>query len=120
MRVPDCARTAIALAAIFPSALLAQSQWSCPDDGSTIVVTNAGSADKSYVFQQSALNIHDSSLEIRVVTRNAEGVITEVHQTIPWNYGTDPTVVVAPGRSIEIRDPQDDDKKPGQGTYREK
>ncbi|MCK5943772.1 MAG: hypothetical protein KAI24_17440 [Planctomycetes bacterium] len=99
--------------------LSAQSAWACPDDGQTIAVANAGTTDKSYEFKQTARVGYDNSLQIRVVTLDANGDVTEVHTTIPWNFGTNPTIVVQPGRAIQIVDPTDADTRTGLGTYQE-
>ncbi|MBX3463435.1 MAG: hypothetical protein KF830_09700 [Planctomycetes bacterium] len=107
------------LAAIgLTGAAAAQNSWACPDDGATIVVTNSGSGNESYTFKMNAHRQYDHELEIRVVTLDAQGEVVTVHETIPWTWGTDPTIVVGAGKSIQVRDPQDEDTKSGAGTYR--
>lgn len=102
---------------VLQGALLAQTNWACADDGATIVVTNQGSSDQKYIFKMNAQAKYDSSLLIRVVTRDGQGVVIQVHSTFEWNYGTDPTITVGAGQSIEVSDPSDTDSKTGAGTY---
>lgn len=111
----------IALVVMLACGAVAQTQhnWECADDGSTIAVSNSGSTNQSYTFQMNALSKYDSSLEIRVVILDSAGKVVEVIQTIPWAYGTDPTIIVGAGQSIEIRDPADGDAKTGKGVYTE-
>jgi hypothetical protein len=105
----------VVVGVLLSAAALAQNQWTCPDDGKVTVVTNTGTGNVTYTFKMSSLSQYDTSLQIVVFSSTTDP--ETIHQTIPWTYGTDPSITIGPGQSIRIEDPQDEDTKYGHGTY---
>lgn len=98
------------------SALPAQGQWTCPDNGTVVVASNQGTGNVSYTFKMNVNQSYDQSLVIHITERDKDGNRVVV-QTIEWQSGTAVAVTIGPGRSIEIEDPDDTDSLYGTGSF---
>ena len=102
-------RTAGCVLALSTVAFAADPTWTVSDgQGGVVVVANAPK-DDNYVFHS---NGADTSTTITV--KNKSGVVID---TVVLAPGTDPTVGVPKGGSIELSDNVDSDTDGASGTY---